>query len=420
MAETSGTKPTKVELTASTGFPRSYTCASGVAIAKYSVLALSDPRTAAANAASCSVCAGIASMDKAANDESTRITVWTDGVFDMAASGAIEVGGKVMLAAGNDVMAADTTASGAAEIGYALEDASYCKGKIIMAFETHGAEELRNEVYDGIVKGYATQVYKFKQALTIDPTGAWTNYYYRESPDVLTEPPGNAIKGIPRGAEFPSASVSWEKHQGIIEKYGCEDNIAYEDLITDNIDVRNRTLFRIAERVAKSVDDEIWDSMTESRANDLSIQSFAIASDKEWDSSSAAVIDDLLHAKQLIAEQNYDTGNLMCFVSPKDFRSMMTYLSDNGNNFPSVGEGIARNGNMGTIAGVKIIQSNSVTASYALVCVPKKCGTWKQLMPLKTVTKEDALKSLTIRSAEFGTTQITDPKAIVLISNTQE
>ncbi len=294
-----------------------------------------------------------------------------------------------------------------------------------MAFtEEHGTVNMRTQVFDGIVKGFALASYKFKQAVSIVKTKAWINYFFRENPDALTGVATTAgtfndIKGIPRGAAFPQAAVTFERIQTVIEKYGLEDNIAWEDLISDEIDVRDRTLLRIAEGVAKAVDDEIWDVLTESQTP-AAIQSVTIASESEaWNEASAAVIDDLLQCKQVIAEKNYPINGLKCFISPRDHRSIMTYLAEKGAQFPSLGTDTARNGNVGRLAGIDFIVSNSVTASFALVVVPKRCGTWKEMVPLRTITKEDPLKSLTIRSVEMGVTQLTDPKAVVLIEGTQ-
>ena len=118
-----------VELTNSTGNPRRYTCADGTGITKLSVLTLSDPRTAATvsttQAATGYNCAGIAAMDKVASDGSTSITAYTDGIFELYASGSITVGCPVKSIGLNQVMqavAADV-ASGVI-CGYALETAS--------------------------------------------------------------------------------------------------------------------------------------------------------------------------------------------------------------------------------------------------------------------------------------------------------
>jgi len=284
--------------------------------------------------------------------------------------------------------------------------------------EVAAQQSLRKEFVDSVVKQTAMQTYKFKQAVSIVSTSAWKNYFFREDTTILAGKTGNATKGIPRGAEFPQASVSWTKIQTTIEKYGLEDNIPYEDLISDDLDVRDRTLIRIAEGVAKAVDDEIWDVLTESQSPSA-IQTIDIGRVNGWDGASAAVIDDLLHAKQLIAEKNYPTENLMCFVNPHDYRKIMNYLAEKGAQFPSIGNQVATNGVQGKVAGITLVVSNSVTASYALVCVPKRCATWKELVPLRTTTKEDPYKSMTIRSVEMGVTQLTDPEACVLLTYTE-
>lgn len=279
-----------------------------------------------------------------------------------------------------------------------------------------GTADMRTIVYDKTVKGFAEAMYKFKQAVTISPTSAWKNYFYRETSTALSGPSGNAIKGVPRGAAFPQAVVSWEKVSTVIEKYGLEDNIHWEDILSDDVDVRTRTLYRIAEGVTKAVDDEIFNTLSE----DLSVSSIqSVTCTAGWDQSSAAIIDNLMHAKQLIGTYNYPTEGLMVFINNKDHRSIVNYLAEKGAQFPQIGNDMATNGKVGNLVGMQLVVSNSVPASYALVVVPKICGTWKEMVPLQTTTKEDPYKSLTVRAVEMGVTQLTDPKAVVLIKNTQ-
>lgn len=279
-----------------------------------------------------------------------------------------------------------------------------------------GTQNIRAQVIDGVLKGFAERAYKFKQAVSVISTNAWKNIFYRESSTPLTGQAGNSINGIPRGADFPQAVVQWERVTTVISKFGLEDNIHWEDILSDDIDVRNRTLMRIAEGVVKSVDDYIWDTLTESRAptNIQSVTTFA-----PWDVSSAAIIDDLMQAKQKIAEQNYPVENLMAFISAKDHRRIVKYLTDKGAQFPQIGNDLANNGQVGTLAGITLIVSNSVTASYALIVVPQRCATLKELVPFQSTTIENPYKSVTVRAVEECVCQLTDPKAVVLISNTQ-
>ena len=284
--------------------------------------------------------------------------------------------------------------------------------------EEVGTTGLRKELVDSVIKQVAVRKYKFKQAVTISTTNAWKNTFFRETTDVLAGKTGNAVKGIPRGGAFPQAVVTWQEVAAYIEKYGLEDFIHYEDIITNDINVQRRTIYKITEGVVKAVDDEIWDVLTESQSPSA-IESITIAEGYEWDAASAAIIDDLLNAKQQIGENNYDTTNLMAFVSLKDHRSIINYLAGKGAQFPSIGEDMARNGNVGKLAGIKLVVSNSVTASFALVVVPKVCGTWKQAVALSSDLKTEAFKGTRIRICEMGTTQLTDPLAVCLITNTQ-
>lgn len=285
-----------------------------------------------------------------------------------------------------------------------------------MAFDSkNGSEILRAELVDKVVKGFAAPSYKFKQAVSISTTNAWKNTFFRENPDPLTQPSGNAIKGLPRGANFPQASVGWDEINTYVTKYGLEENIFFEDILTNDIDVMTRTIQRVTERVVKAVDDEIWSQLTTATG----ILTVDIVQNYEWDTASAAIIDNIMNAKQQIGENNYDTANLMCFISPKDHRSIVNYLATKGAQFPSIGEDMATNGRAGKIAGVSLVVSNSVTASQALIVVPKICATWKSAYPLSSDLVEDKFKSKKVRVVEMGTTQVTDIKAICHVTGTQ-
>ena len=118
----------KVELTNGDGFPRRYTVASNVAITKGTLLSLDDGRIAAIDPLHGEAIAGIANQAKSASDFSTSIAVWTDGVFECAASGTITRGvGVIAAGVDNMVFAASSltlAASGAAVIGYAMDTAA--------------------------------------------------------------------------------------------------------------------------------------------------------------------------------------------------------------------------------------------------------------------------------------------------------
>ena len=118
---------TKVELYGANndGDPRSFTIASSATVAKGTFLKFADPRTASASTGTNDMFAGFANHQKEA-DYSTTISAWTNGIFEVTASGAITAGQHLCTAApGNYVQASMAAlASGAQVVGIALEDAT--------------------------------------------------------------------------------------------------------------------------------------------------------------------------------------------------------------------------------------------------------------------------------------------------------
>ena len=111
---------------------RRYTCANATAISKGTLLKLTDPFTVAAydgaTVQAAVPLAGVAAMDKEANDGSTDISVWVQGRFEATASGAIAVGRAFVGLANNYITEASggitLAASGAIIGGYVLETAA--------------------------------------------------------------------------------------------------------------------------------------------------------------------------------------------------------------------------------------------------------------------------------------------------------
>ena len=281
-----------------------------------------------------------------------------------------------------------------------------------------GSKGLDKLTIDSMVKQIAARTYKFKQALAIVSTSSLSNTFFREDLTVPVGQTGNSFKGVPFGANFPQASINVKKVPGEVIKFAAEENIAWETVRGSQIDIQARTVIRITEGIVKAVDDHIWDELTESQAGTGIIQSFAVFAG--WNESSAAIVDDVKKASQLISTNgNYDTSNLLCFISPRDERSVMNYIADKGAQWQEPATDALRNGTIGKIANVTFVTSQSVTASYALVVKPKTCATLQQFVPLTTDTTDDPLKSWRLRVVEELQVQLTDPKAIVLMNDTQ-
>lgn len=288
--------------------------------------------------------------------------------------------------------------------------------------DTTGEADLRAENVERVVKGFALQSYVLKNLVMVNNSTAWTESYYQETAADLTAQATQGVKGVPRLANFPYGEVSWTKKSSYQTKYGMEGVISWEDAKTNNVDVIARTLLRIARAVTKAVDTEIWNVISEN-VTPVNINTVAITAGEEWDSATIAnrdPIQNILDAIKEIQVDNYDplAGNGYLLLSPKDAANLMgnANVRNAGQFFTS---DVTRNGIIGRICGLKVAVSNVITAEYAMVLVAKECATWKAAAPLSVVTIYDPGVKYTIRAWEIGTTQLINPQAICLISNTQ-
>lgn len=281
-----------------------------------------------------------------------------------------------------------------------------------MTFYETGEDKVRATAYDLAIKQIANYSYKFKQLVSVVTSSSWKNYFFREQTNVPTGQSGNAIKGIPRGADFPNAVLSWEQVTSRIEKYGLSAVIDHEDLIAGNIDMRNRTLLRIAEGVAKAVDTEIYNVLSEN-VTPVNILTGTLQGGY-WNQTSAAIIKDLATMKAQVQAYYDNAKDFAVIINPATAPNILHYIYEKGAQAKDSGQA-AFNGEIGNPAGVRVITSAVVGASYALFVVPKTCATWKQLMPLQTDTKVDAFKGETITSCEYGVTELHEPKQVVLL-----
>ena len=288
--------------------------------------------------------------------------------------------------------------------------------------EEVGQATLRAQFIDKAIKQIAPEKYVMMQALAVEPTSAWTNYFWRETRTALAGTTLNDEEGVPRLAQFPNANASWEKVESWLSKYGIESTISWEDMRTSEIDVLTRTSIKLAEAIALSVDRAIYNALVgDTDIQTINLYTLAGTSNKKnWETgASRAIIEDLFLAAEKMKDYNLPTGDLMCFISPKDKTSTMSYLASTGAQYQKIAEDITRTGEITRIAGISLIECSAVAASKALVVIPKRCGTWRENFPLSTTTTEDPYKAMTIRVAQVGTAQVHEPKAVVLISGTQ-
>jgi len=276
-----------------------------------------------------------------------------------------------------------------------------------------GMADLRAEVVDPVVKGFALEEYRMLQFCNIVKTSAWTNKYQIETATELTGGTGSAIKGVPRLANFPYGEVTWTEAEGRLLKHGMDGVISWEDAKTSNIDVVARSLLRIARAVANSVDTAIWDALVAATTGTQ-------ATEAEWDNAVIAnrnPIQDILNAQEIIALQNYDpySGGWL-LLNPEDFAHLIgnSNVRNSGQFYTA---DVTRNGRVGRLLGLNIIVSNVVAVDKAFVITPN-CINWYEAKPLSTVLIEDPGIKYTVRGWQVGVPIVINPLGCCELTNT--
>ena len=285
-----------------------------------------------------------------------------------------------------------------------------------MADET-GEADIRAEDISKVVKGFALQAYKLKSICMIQSSGAWTETYYKETAadlakTVTTGITTTSLGQIPRLAKFPNIDVDWTKVTGINIKHGGESTISWEDERTNNLPVIARTLLRIARAVTKSVDTVIAAAIISEAGN-------TTAANATWNNAVIAdrdPIQDILDGQAEIGIDNYDAlsgGSLL--VHPTNTAELLGNANiRNAGQFYT--DSITRNGIVGRLLGLTVINSNSVSEGGAQIVIGKEALTWKQVVGLIVKTIEDPGVKKTIRAWEVGQIQVPNPDAICTIT----
>lgn len=283
-------------------------------------------------------------------------------------------------------------------------------------------QDIRGLDIDKTLRGFGLNDFIFKQICHIESTSGDSFRWYQEtSADLSTTSPDTEANVSP--LSLPGTSEpSWTRNTSYTRKYFRSSFISMEDMKTADVDVYARTLLRLTRMIAKAVDTRIWNVVTESQSPST-INYFATTAvgGDQWDAASYAgdPAKDVIHAASLISQDGYDISDLVLYVSPTDYESIVAWTYSKGAQSPQVGNSIIQNGTLSSFCGCSIRVSNNVTADYALVVKPNVAVGWKTLTPLTGRSIENPGIGTEIRVWEEGEAYLSDPNAACLITDTQ-
>lgn len=278
---------------------------------------------------------------------------------------------------------------------------------------------IRQENIARAVDGFALMAFKLRQVCKVVSSSSWSESYFQETSAELTVSDsggGFAVKGVGRLSAFPNLEPSWTKVTGYTIKHAGEHTYSIEDSMSSQIDVGARVLIRVARAITYSEDLAIYDAIT---ANASVNTASAVAT---WDNAVVANRDpvyDIMKGIEFCGIDNYDVLNngyiLMNYVNYTNLMRNEKVLKHPTTNF-----GIMENGKIsGKILGLSPLVSNAVDSDEVAIVKGQEAVTHLVMKEVQTALIENKGISETVRSWLFSQTQIRNPEAIHIITNTE-
>jgi hypothetical protein len=280
--------------------------------------------------------------------------------------------------------------------------------------------DIRGLQIDRTVKGFALREYVFKNDLISSTMSDDGLRYYEEDAADLTATAPSAIANVSPLSRPATLEVNWTRKVAYYKKYFVESFISREDIQSAELPVLARTLLRLTRAITKQVDSAIYSTVSAAAQGANTFATTAVGG-AQWDASSGQdIIKDLLRAKRIIAQNDYNPEGASLWLSPTDYESVVTWLiSSKGASIPNFSSDKVRSGTVMTLLGLNIKVSNNVTADEAIVIVPNSAASWYSFEAITSrVVEEPGIGSM-IRVWESGVPVVHEPKAIVKITDTQ-
>ena len=289
--------------------------------------------------------------------------------------------------------------------------------------DTRGMQDIFGLDIDRLAKGFGMQKYNFLAECQVRKMKGDSVRWFQKTAGTLSATSPAATKNVSPGSKPSTLEVSWTRNTSYKKKYFVEGFLDEEDISDAEIDTFATTVRDLTEVVVRDRDADLWDIMSEDQSPS-EIQTFATTAigGDQWDATSAAanIVKDLMHAKKLIQDQGYNPEGATLLLSTYDYQSVVDWLiAGKGSSIPGFSSEKIKSGIVMQLLNLNVKVSLNVTADFALVIVPKRAVTYSESQGITANTTNDAGIGRNIRVWASGIAYRTDPKAIVLISDTQ-
>ena len=257
----------------------------------------------------------------------------------------------------------------------------------------------------------------FKSLISSAPTKSREIKYWVKTSGYLTLTAPAKLSNIAPGSRPFVAETSWTPTTVYSIKYMLDSPmINMEDESDSEVQVFRDNAKDVVEAIANDVDGDIWDVISENQSADLIN---AVAANAPWAAASGQdPFEDIMQAKMEIRQETKRSiRNGVLLLNAQGEKDLLVWLvSTKGSSVPNFASEKVGTGTIDNFAGLKVVVSENVTATFAFVGDLKQAAEYRTFKPLQTwIISEEGI-GRKIRVSMNGKAILKKPKFCALIT----
>ena len=257
----------------------------------------------------------------------------------------------------------------------------------------------------------------FKPLISSKPTKSREIKFFRKTTGYLTLTAPAKLSNIAPGARPFVAETSWTPATEFTIKYMLDSPmINMEDESDSEVNVFRDNAKDNSESIANDVDGDIFNVFTE---NQTAVNINSVAANATWGAASGQdPFEDIMQAKMEIRQQTKRSiRNGVLLLNAQGEKELLVWLvTTKGSSVPNFASEKVGTGVIDNFAGLRVVVSENVVATFAVVGDFKQAAEYRTFKPFQTVIITEPLIGRKIRSSTNGTTILIKPKFIALIT----
>ena len=257
----------------------------------------------------------------------------------------------------------------------------------------------------------------FKPLIPSSPTKAREIKFHQKTSGYLTlTAPAKSSNIAPGARPFVTESSFTPVTKYSIKYMLDSPMINLEDESDSEVQVFRDNAKDVVESIANDVDNDIWNVISEDQTP---VNINTIAATATWGAASGQdPFEDLMDCKRIIRQQTKRSiKNGVLLINAQAEKDLLVWLvSVKGSSIPNFASEKVGSGTLSGIAGLSVIVSENVTATFGMVADLKQAAKYRQFKPLQTwIINEEGI-GRKIRVSTNGVAILTKPKFVALIT----